>query len=395
MDINAIQTALVEADIDGWLFYDFHDRDAIAARVLNMDRNRHSTRRWFYYIPARGEPRKLVHVIESGQCDHLPGRADTYLSWEQMHDLLRDILSSAKNIAMQYSPFNAIPYVSIVDAGTVELIKSFGVEVVSSADLVGRFEAFLTKTDFQSHQRAGAFVQEVKNRAFAEIGKKVRDDAYPTEVDIQLFIKDLFRQNKLVWDGDPIVAVNEHAANPHFEPSKENCFTMNEGDLVLLDLWAREEAPGSIYYDITWMGYIGAEVPDEFETLFQIVRTARDAAVDLVRERFDRGTTVCGWEVDRVCRKVIADAGYGDYFLHRTGHSIGEKVHGNGANIDNLETKDERTIIAGSCFSIEPGLYLPHKKMGFRSEIDVFVTDEGKVEVTGEIQDRIIPLLNP
>ncbi len=394
MDITAIQAALKEASVDGWLFYDFHNRDAIAARILNMDTSRFASRRWYYYIPAEGEPQKLVHRIEPWRCDHLPGEKHVYLPWQQQQDLLRTILSGARKVAMQYSPNNAIPYVSIVDAGTIDLVRSFGVEVVSSADLVGKFEAHLSMDDWESHKEAGAVMQMVKDEAFKEIARRIKAGEHPREVEIQAFMHDLMRSNDMTWDDGPIVAANEHAADPHFEPTEENSFGMKKGDLVLIDLWARKNRPGSIYYDITWMGYIGTEVPDRVESLFRIVRAARDAALRLVEERFASNTPVYGWEVDDACRKVIIDAGYGEYFTHRTGHNIGLEVHGNGVNIDNLETMDERTILPGTCFSIEPGIYIEHEKLGFRTEIDVFVTDEGKVEVTGPVQEKVVPILN-
>ena len=394
MDLNAIQSALIESGFDGWLFYDFHNRDAIAARVLKMDSSRFASRRWFYFIPASGQPQKLVHKIEPWRCDHLPGEKSVYLAWEEQHRMLKTLLGNAKKVAMQYSPNNAIPYVSIVDAGTVELVRSFGVTVVSSANLVGKFEAHLSMADWASHQEAGNIMQMVKDETFKEIGRHIKAGQYPTEVEIQAFMHSLMRDNNMFWEDGPIVAINEHAADPHFEPTEENSYPMKKGDLVLLDLWAKRNAPGSIYYDITWMGYIGETVPEFIEEIFQILRAARDAGLQLVIDRFKSGENLYGWEVDDATREVIDDAGYGEFFTHRTGHNIGEEVHGNGVHIDNLETKDERLIIPGTCFSIEPGIYMPDKNIGFRSEIDVFVTDEGDVEVTGPKQESVIPILS-
>lgn len=394
MDLQAIQSALRAAGIDGWLFYDFHDRDAIAARILKMDTGRFASRRWFYYIPAEGEPQKLVHRIESWRCDHLPGEKHVYLPWTQMQEMLQSILDGAKTVAMQYSPNNNIPYVSIVDAGTVELIRSFGVDVVSSGDLVGRFEAHLSMEDFESHKVAGEVMQMVKDETFREVARRIKAGEHPREVEIQHFMHDLMRKNNMTWEDGPIVAINEHAADPHFEPTEDNSFGMKEGDLLLIDLWAKKDRPGGIYYDITWMGYIGTEIPDRIEKIFAIARNARDTGLQMVRDRFAKGEKVAGWEVDNAVRKVIDDAGYGEYFVHRTGHNIGLEVHGNGGHIDNLETKDERLILRGTCFSIEPGIYMEHEKIGFRTEIDVFVTDEGDVEVTGSIQEEVIPILN-
>jgi len=394
MDLQAIQSALRAAHLDGWLFYDFHNRDHIAARILSMDTHRFASRRWFYYIPAHGEPQKLVHRIEPWRCDHLPGTKHIYLPWQEQHALLKKMLGSAKTVAMQYSPDNAIPYVSIVDSGTIELIRSMGVEVVSSADLVGRFEAHLSMEDWQTHQEAGRLMQMVKDEAFKEIGRQIKAGGAPREIEIQRFMQKLMKENDLFAEDGPIVGVNEHAADPHFEPTEANSLAMKPGDLVLLDLWAKKNTPGSIYYDITWMGYIGESVPDSHESVFQIIRRGRDAALGCVQAHFTDDKPLYGWQVDDVCRQVIVDAGYGEYFTHRTGHNIGETVHGNGVHIDNLETKDERQILAGTCFSVEPGIYLPHEKRGYRTEIDVFVTEEGGVDVTGAIQERIVPILS-
>ena len=393
MDLHAIQSALREAGIDGWLFYDFHNRDAIAARILNMDTSRFASRRWFYFIPAEGEPQKLVHRIEPWRCDHLPGKKNVYLPWTQQQEMLRDMLGDAKTIAMQYSPMNNIPYVSIVDAGTVELIRSFGVEVVSSGDLVGQFEAHLSMQDWESHKIAGDIMQMVKDETFKEVARRIKAGEKPREVEIQHFMHDLMRENGMTWEDGPIVAINEHAADPHFEPTEENSFEMKEGDLLLLDLWAKKDEPGGIYYDITWMGFIGTEVPKKIEDIFAVARDARNTGLKMVQDRYAAGEQVAGWEVDDAVRKVIVDAGYGEYFVHRTGHNIGLEVHGNGGHIDNLETKDERLILPGTCFSIEPGIYMEEEKIGFRTEIDVFVTDEGAVEVTGAMQDAVIPIM--
>ena len=394
MQLEAIQKALKESNIDGWLFYDFHNRDAIAHRILNIDTKRFTSRRWFYYIPAEGTPKKLVHSIETYKLAHLPGEQYVYLPWEQQHALLREILADAKKIAMQYSPMNAIPYVSIVDGGTIDLIRSFGIEVVSSADLVSIFESHLSMEDFETHRKAGILMQEIKNAAFKEIAHRIRSGKQPKEYEIQEFMHNLMRQNNLAWGDGPVVAINEHAADPHFEPTPENSYNMQIGDLVLIDLWAKLDQPRSIFYDITWMGFIGETVPEKIESLFSIIAKARDTAYNLVKERFASNTPVYGWEVDKACREVVEQAGFGKYFIHRTGHNIGEQVHGNGTHIDNLETKDLRRIIPGSCFSIEPGIYIPDEKLGFRTEIDVFVTDDGKVEVIGDIQQKVIPIMS-
>jgi Xaa-Pro dipeptidase len=394
MDLQAIQSALRAAHLDGWLFYDFHNRDHIAARILKMDTKRFASRRWFYFIPAQGEPQKLVHRIEPWRCDHLPGAKHIYLPWPEQHGLLKEILGPAKNIAMQYSPDNAIPYVSIVDGGTLELIRGFGIKVTSSADLVGQFEAHISMDDWKTHQDAGQVMQMVKDQAFLEIGRRIKAGQSPREIEIQNFMLNIMKEHNVIAEDGPIVAVNEHAADPHFEPTETNSLAMKMGDLVLLDLWAKKNVPGSIYYDITWMGFIGESVPEQHESIFQIICQGRDEALKCVQNHFNTGKPLHGWQVDDVCRKVIVDAGYGEYFTHRTGHNIGENVHGNGVHIDNLETKDERRILAGSCFSVEPGIYLLHEKRGYRTEIDVVVTEEGRIDVTGAIQKKIVPILS-
>ncbi|MBN1349328.1 M24 family metallopeptidase [candidate division KSB1 bacterium] len=393
MQLENIQAALRERKLDGWLFYDFHNHDAIGMRILGLDPKKLTTRRWYYFIPAKGEPTKLNHSIERGRLDNLPGKKLIYLPWQQQHQYLKQILSGAKRIAMQYSPKNAIPYISLVDGGTLELVRSFGVEVVSSADLVSRFEAVLSEDDYQSHLEAARAIYEVKDATFEEIGRRIRAGETPTEVDIQKFMHEKMHALNLLWEDGPIVAVNAHAADPHYEPVEDKCFTINEGDLVLLDLWAKMNRPGTIYADITWMGYVGSVVPQRFAEVFEIVRRARDRAVAFIQERLDEKEIVAGWKVDDACRKVIEDAGYAEYFIHRTGHNIGLEVHGNGTNIDNLETRDERLLQPGILCSDEPGIYLEHENFGIRSEIDIYIKDETHVEVTGERQEQIVPIL--
>lgn len=390
MELSKIQAALKEQNLDGWLFYDFHNRDAIGMRVLGLDPTKFTSRRWYYFIPAEGEPKKLVHSIEQSKLESLPGSKAVYLPWQQQHQLLQEMLGDAKKVAMQYSPMNAIPYNSIVDAGTVELIRSFGVTVVSSADLAGIFEAHLSAEDYDSHMEAGKIVHAVKEDAFAEIGRRIQKGENPTEFEIFEYMQQNMRSKGLTFEDGPIVAANVHAADPHFEPTPENTVRIKKGDVILIDLWARMDRPGSIYYDITWMGFVGEVITERVVEVFNIVREARDAAVTCVRDRFAKKQPVYGWEVDDAVRKVIVDAGFGEYFIHRTGHNIGLEVHGNGVHIDNLETKDERQILPGTCFSDEPGIYLKHENFGIRSEIDIFVTDDGSVQVTGPKQTEII-----
>jgi Xaa-Pro aminopeptidase len=389
-DIHAIQAELKAAKLDGWLFYDHHHRDPIASRVLGLGEDGMATRRWFYYIPARGEPRKLVHRIEQGMLDSLGGRKYVYSGWEELHKTLPKLLSGSKKIAMQYSPENNIPYIGLVDAGTVELIRKLKKTVVSSADLVQKFEASWSREQLESHLEAGRIIDRVRQGAFEQAAASVSDGKPLTEFELQQWMLDRFRANGLVTAEPPIAAVQPNNGNPHYEPKQGESRLIRAGDLLLLDIWAKSNRPGSVYYDITWVGYLGERVPDSYAKIFRIVRQARDRAVDFVKESVAKSKKIYGWEVDRIARETIRKAGYGKYFVHRTGHSIGQDVHGNGANMDGLETKDDRKIVPHTCFSIEPGIYLP--EFGIRSEVNVYV-DEHEARVTGAIQEEILPLL--
>lgn len=386
MDLRAIQEELKKSRIDGWLFYDFHHRDPIAGRVLGLKQGM-ATRRWYYFIPANGEPRKLVHRIEPAQLDSLPGEKFVYSAWGEQHELLRRLLEGARTIAMQYSPMNAIPYVSMVDGGTVELVKSLGKTVVSSADLVQKFEARWTEEQLRSHLAAGKILDRVVQEAFQEIGRQVRERGSASEYEIQQWILEQFEASGLMTDDPPIVAANENSGNPHYGPTAQTSRRIAAGDFVLLDMWARQKAPGAVYYDITWTGYLGEVVPQRYTEIFEIVREARDRAVAFVRDAVAQGRPIAGYQVDDVARQHIVSAGYGAYFTHRTGHSIGQEIHWTGANMDNLETHDDRQIISHTCFSIEPGIYLA--EFGVRSELNVFV-DEKEARVTGPVQTEIV-----
>jgi Xaa-Pro aminopeptidase len=362
----------------------------MAYRILGLDMSGMTTRRWFYFIPANGEPVKLAHRVEPRKLDPLPGRQEFFLSWRELHERLRSLLGAPARIAMQYSPLNNIPYVSVVDAGTVDLVRSFGHEVVTSADLVQEFEAVGGEHGLDSHRDAGERVQRIKDEAFALLDGALRKGEKITEVEAVRFILGRFEEEGLTCDGQhPMVGFNDHPADPHFEPTAQNSYTLKAGDTILIDLWARKKDPAAIYYDITWCGFAGKNPPEEYAKIFRVVRDARDAALELVRARLGSGAACHGWEVDDACRKVVVDAGYGAQFLHRTGHSIGTEFHGNGVNIDNLETRDERLVVPGSCFSIEPGIYL-QGSMAVRSEIDVFVTPGGRAEVVGAVQKDLV-----
>jgi len=386
MNIPAIQAALRERKIDAWLFYDHHHRDPIAYRVLGLPSSLMVTRRWFYLIPARGEPSKLVHKIEAGHLDSLPGSKRVYSGWQELFAQLKDFLAGQTTIAMQYSPNNLVFTVSLVDAGTIDLVRSMGKNVVSAADLIAQFEATWTDEQIQTHFAARDAVDSITAAAFPEIGRRVRNGG-TTEHAMQQWFMEAFRRENLVTDDPPVVAVNANSGNPHYEPHAEGSAPIREGDFVLLDVWAKKNTLGAVYYDITWTGYVGKAPSDKQREIFQIVRDARDAGVKTVLEATAAGQRIAGWQVDRATRDHIAKSGYGDYFIHRTGHSIGTDVHSNGANMDDLEIHDERQILPNSCFSIEPGIYLP--EFGVRSEVNVLVRPN-RAEVTGKIQREIV-----
>jgi Xaa-Pro dipeptidase len=391
--IAEIQRAIRDtAGLDGWLLYDFRVSDPLAYRVLKLDPTRHVTRRWYYWIPARGAAVKLMHAIEPHVLNGLPGETLLYAGWEEQQAHLRRLLRGMTHVAMQYSPMNAVPYISRVDAGTIELVRGFGIEIVTSADLVQRFEAVWNDRQLASHKHAAKQLRRIVDEAFAYVRRSIATRKAVTEYDLQQFIMKRFKAHALITSSPPIAAVNAHSADPHYGPAPKGSARIKKGDLVLIDLWAKKPAAGSVYADITWTGFVGTEIPARQKEVFVIVRNARDAALNFVREQVAAGHFPCGWEVDEVCRKVIRDAGYADRFVHRTGHSIGEEVHGNGANIDSLETKDGRRLIPRTCFSIEPGIYLPGK-FGIRSELDVYVSDR-EAHVFGQpVQTEIVPIL--
>jgi Xaa-Pro aminopeptidase len=390
MQLSEIQAALEKAGVDGWLFYDFHHRDPMAYKILGLDPAAQTTRRWFYFVPRQGQPVKLSHKVEPTKLESLPGEQRFYLPYTQLHDELRKLLEGKGRVAMQYSPMNNIPYVSVVDAGTVELVRDSGVEVVSSADLVQQFEAVTGEAGYESHCEAGAKVLAIKDAAFAGMNQALVDGQRITEYDVREFVLSRFEEEGLSTNGVPIVGFNDHPADPHFEPTEEKAYTLHHGDTILLDLWARRADPPGVFFDVTWCGFAGQKIPPMYKEIWGVVCEARDAGLEFVRKAFEKGRPCHGWEVDDAVRRVVERGGYGEQFLHRTGHSIGiDDVHGNGANLDNLETKDERMIVPGTCFSIEPGIYL-EGRMAVRTEIDVFVRDNGKVEVYGPIQQDLI-----
>ena len=388
MDLSAIQQALRERNIDAWLFYDHHHRDPIAYRVLGLPDGLMVTRRWFYVIPASGEPVKLVHKIEAGHLDTLPGAKRQYAGWQELFDKLKTLLAGYRDIAMQYSPNNLVFTVSLVDAGTVDLIRGLGKNVVSSQDLIAQFEATLSDEQIQTHFAARDVIDSVTAAAFQEIGRRVRSGG-THEHEIQQWFMEAFGRENMVTDDPPIVAVNANSGNPHYEPGAGHPVPIREGDFVLLDVWAKKNTPGAVYYDITWTGFVGTSPSDRHREIFKIVSEGRDLGVKTVQDAISAGRAIAGWEVDRAVRGHIKKAGYGDYFIHRTGHSIGTDVHANGANMDDLEIHDERRILPNSLFSIEPGIYLP--EFGVRLEVNVLVRP-GSAEVTGKIQHELVTI---
>jgi Xaa-Pro dipeptidase len=389
LDINGMQSDLRLAKLDGWLFYDFRGRDPIAQNILQLPPGMR-TRRWYYFVPAKGAPRKLVHKIETESLASLPGETLFYAEQGELRRNLGNLVGRGKKIAMQYSPKNAIPYVAMVDAGTIELVRSVGAKVVSSADLVQKYEACWTQAQLDSHLAAGAVIDRVVSQAFQLAAKNVREKNIFTEYNLQQWIRKEFDSAGIATDQGPDVAVGAHASDPHYGPSPQTASPIREGDLLLLDVWGKTKEAGSVYYDITWVGYLGTKVPEKMAKVFGIVREARDKAVDLIQSSVAKGKPLQGWQVDGAARKVIEKAGYGKYFFHRTGHNIGQTVHGNGVNMDGLETHDVRHLIPKTCNSIEPGIYLP--EFGIRSEVNVYV-GEKEARVTGAVQKEILALL--
>ena len=391
MNIQAIQTAIREAGLDGWLFYDHHHRDSIAGRILGLDEKAHVTRRWYYFVPAAGEPRKLVHRIEQARLDTLPGTKAMYSSWQELASGLEAMLTGARTLAMQYSPNNAIMYVSMVDAGTVEFLRSLGKQIVSSADMVSQFEATLSAEQVASHVTAQRAIDVILAEGWKQIGNRLRPGsgkagAY-SEFEHMQWLAEAMRREGLIWDDGPNVSVNANCSDSHYEPTAQRSAPIKEGDFLLIDIWARPNKPGTIFYDITWTGVVGREPSEREQLVFKTVVNARDAAIHAVESAFAENRAICGFEADDAARAVINAAGFGEFFTHRTGHNIGQELHGAGAHLDNLETHDARRLLPNTCFSVEPGIYLP--EFGVRSEIDM-ITAPGKAWVTGKIQRDLV-----
>ena len=402
MKIEEIQAALREHHFDGWLFYDHHHRDPIAYRILGLDESLLVTRRWYYLIPAEGQPCKLVHRIEESRLDSLAGEKRVYSSWQELESELRTMLAPFERLAMQYSPRNAIMSISLVDAGTVELLREFGKTIMSSADLVSRFEAVLTPEQIHSHYQAQERIDEILAEGWKEIGRRVRAPgltrnnsggsnsgtrAAVNEYDMVVWLQEAMQRAGLVWEHGPNVSVNANSSDSHYEPTAAAAKPIRDGDFVLIDIWARMDRPESCFYDITWTGVVGREPGEREQKVFATVIEARDAAVKVVEEAFRQNRPLAGWQADDASRAVIRAAGFQEYFTHRTGHSIATELHGNGAHLDNLETHDERVILPFTCFSVEPGIYLP--EFGVRSELNM-MTEPGKAMVTGRVQRNLV-----
>ncbi len=382
MDLSQIQSAIRQNKLDGWLLYSFRENNPIAVKILQLG-HMMQKRRFFYFIPANGTPQKLVHGIERYNLDSVPGDKTIYSSWQDLDAGLKKIVGGAKRIAMEYSAECQIPYLSIVDAGTIELVRRVtGTEIASSADLVQYFDATWDDEQWQLHQDASKSLMTIIEEAWNEIRSKILAKKKITEYDVQVFINERFKAHGMHGRDMPNCSVNKNAGNPHYEPTPENCLEIKEGDLVLIDWWSKKNHPRAVYADYTQMGFVGKTVPDKFEKIFKVVCGARDTAIEFINKKTKSGEPLYGWEVDDICREHIRKNGYAEYFIHRTGHSIGEEVHGNGANIDNLETKDNRRIIPQTCFSIEPGIYFVDE-FGVRTEINVYIGKDKDVVVTG------------
>ncbi|MGD0939218.1 MAG: M24 family metallopeptidase [Terracidiphilus sp.] len=391
MKLEAIQAAIREAGLDGWLFYDHHHRDPIAGRILGLDPNAHTTRRWYYLVPAVGEPRKLVHRVEQGRLDALPGAKGLYSSWQELARGLEAMLDGAHTLAMQYSPNNAIMYVSMVDAGSIEFLRSLGKRIVSSADLVSVFGAVLSEEQIASHGVAQRAIDTILAEGWRKIARRLRPATGTpgtiTEFELAQWLATAMRNEGLVWENGPDVSVNANSSDSHYEPSEVHSEPIRQGDFLLIDIWARVDKPGSIFYDITWTGVVGREPTEREQHVFETVRNARDAAITAVVEAFAANRPIRGFEADDAARGVIRAAGFGEFFTHRTGHNIAQELHGSGAHLDNLETHDERRLLPNTCFSVEPGVYLP--EFGVRSEVNM-LTAPGKAWVTGRIQQELV-----
>ncbi len=390
MNLDAIQSALREQHLDGWLFYDHHNRDPLGLRILGLPRDGHVTRRWYYFIPAQGEPQKLVHRIESGRLDSLPGTKADYSSWQELESKLAAMIEGHSRIAMQYSPRNAIMYVSMVDAGTAEILRSLGKEIISSADLVSQFEAVLTEPQIATHYEAQKRLDVILEAGWKEMGRRVRAGSNDAdEFSMVEFLHDAIKREGMITEHGPNVSCGPNSADSHYEPSRASSRPIKRGDFVLIDIWSKlADRPEAVWYDITWTGIVDREPTEREQLIFDTVRDARDASIEVIQAAFAANEPLPGWEADDAAREVINRAGFGPQFTHRTGHNIATELHGSGAHLDNLETHDERLILPNTCFSVEPGIYFPGE-FGVRNEINM-ITSKGSAAVTGRMQSELV-----
>ncbi len=392
-DLADIQKALGEFGLDGWLLYDFRGSNILAQRVLQMPEGFSGSRRYACFVPAVGQPFKLVHRIESGVLDHLPGEKIVYLKWQELESALKTMVGSARTIAMEYSPRNGNPYISRVDAGTVELVRSFGCDVVSSGDLISLFESRLSDEQLQSHYEASLHTNAAYGKAWSFIAEQIRANGRVEEKAVSDVIMQHFAENQMTTYHPPIVGTGPNGGDPHYETGTGSDTIIREGSFVLIDLWAKMQRPGAVYSDLTRTGYVGTTVPPQYSKIFDIVAAARDAGISKVKSAFAAKQLLQGWQIDDAVRAVIEAAGYGQYFCHRTGHNMAQETHGNGTHIDNLETHETRRILPRTLFTIEPGIYLP--EFGVRSEVDIYIHKDGTVEVTGgPIQTEVVAILS-
>ncbi len=385
LDIAAVQHHLHVDQLDGWLWYDFHGSNPIAVSMAGLT-GAHTTRRWYYFVPVTGTPQKLVHAIEPAVLDGLPGNTRRYAGRQELERGVQDILGTSRRVAMEFSPAGAIPYISRVDGGTIDFVRSFGIDVVSSGDLVGRFEAAWNDAAIETHRAASAHLHRIKDQAFTFVGARLSADLPVHEFEVQQRMMAWFSEAGLMTDAPPIVAAQENAGNPHYAPGPSKTRAIRSNELLLLDLWGKVGQPRAVYADITWVGFSGAP-PADISQAFAAAVAGRDAAVDLVERRISSHAPVRGFEVDRAARETITAAGYGDAFIHRTGHSLGEEVHGNGVHMDDYETHDDRRLLPGTGFTIEPGIYFP--TFGVRTELNMVVGTDAAV-VTGPRQRALV-----
>jgi len=390
-DLTAIQRALTANKLDGWLFYDFQGSDPIGRIILNIPGDKIQTRRWWFYIPSRGVPVKLVHSIERDVLDHLPGKKEVYLSWREMEDKLGKIFKGGEKIAIQYSPRNAIPSISKMDAGTFELLKSYRIDPVSSANLVQQFEACWTPAQLNMHIHAAKQLPDIVQKTFKLIKRKIEQHEEVNEYIVQRHIMNEIKSRSMVSDYPAIVSTGKNSGNPHYYPAKNRFAPIYPGSILQLNLAAKVRGKQAVYAVIAWVGYVGDEIPEEYSRVFTVIRETRDQVIDFLEKSVKAGKKILGSQVDELARNIVRTAGYESYFLHRMGHSIGNELAGHGVNIDSLETRDEREILPGSCFTLEPGLYFAD--YGMRSEIDVYVGEDTIHIYTQPLQQEIVPIL--